>query len=165
MATFLRRKAGHPGRSHQSTLRIYQRYRIELVLLFSITLYIDNPTYIYISILNQKKNHPCYFRTKCKRMSSQARETYTPALTRCNTKKGTGVGLRRHEKTRPGSPSPNHKIKWPSPWSLQTPVYKSHLHSARVDPPRLKGVHLSPEVRSPAAAPGRPERKLVCFLL
>ena len=32
----------------QSTLRIYQRYRIELVLLFSITLYIDNPTYIYI---------------------------------------------------------------------------------------------------------------------
>ena len=32
-------------------------------------------------------------------MSSQARETYTPALTRCNTKKGTGAGLRRHEKT------------------------------------------------------------------
>ena len=26
-------------------------------------------------------------------------ETYTPALTRCNTKKGTGAGLRRHGPT------------------------------------------------------------------
>ena len=97
-------------------------------------------------------------------MSSQARETYTPALTRCNTKKGTGAGLRRHEKTRPGSPSPNHKIKWPSPWSLQTPVYKSHLHSARVDPPCLKGVHLSPEVRSASGCRPRKARTEACLL-
>ena len=32
------------------TVHLYQRYRIELVLLFSITLYIDNPIYIYIYI-------------------------------------------------------------------------------------------------------------------
>ena len=97
-------------------------------------------------------------------MSSQVRETYTPALTRCNTKKGTGAGLRRHEKTRPGSPSPNHKIKWPSPWSLQTPVCKSHLHSARVDPPCLKGVHLSPEVRSASGCRPRKARTEACLL-
>ena len=36
------------------------------------------------------------------------RPIYTPALTRCNTKKGTGAGFRRDEKTLPGSPSPNH---------------------------------------------------------
>ena len=85
------------------TVHLYQRYRIELVLLFSITLYIDNPIYIYICI-NPKpeynKNHPYYFHNKCKtRMSCQVPETYTPALTRCNTKKGTGAGLRRHGPT------------------------------------------------------------------
>ena len=87
-----------------------------------------------------------------------------PALTRCNTKKGTGAGLRRHEKTRPGSPNPNHKIKWPSPWSLQTPVCKSHLHSARVDPPCLKGVHFSPEVRSASGCSPRKARTEACLL-
>ena len=31
--------------------------------------------------------------------------------------------------------------RWPPPRSLQTPVSKSHLHSARVEPPCLESMH------------------------
>ena len=43
-------------------------------------------------------------------------------------------------------------------------MYKSHLHSARVDPPCLKGVHLSPEVRSASGCRPRKARTEACLL-
>ena len=107
MAAFLWRKAGRPGPSHQSTLCIYINDTGLNLFCSSQSPYISTTRYIYIYIYiyiypkpEYNKNHPYYFHNKCKtRMSCQVRETYTPALTRCNTKKGTGAGLRRHGPT------------------------------------------------------------------
>ena len=92
-----------PWPSHQSTLCIYINDTGLNLFCSSQSPYISTTRYIYIYI-NPKpeynKNHPYYFHNKCKtRMSCQVPETYTPALTRCNTKKGTGAGLRRHGPT------------------------------------------------------------------